>query len=85
VPQDTNLNLNFDIAMQRLEYNVNVSSALFYLSSVVLVLFTINYCWKRRRLYYYSSKLKGPLALPFLGSIHEFAGGIDCKANLINY
>ncbi|XP_068900357.1 cytochrome P450 4C1-like isoform X1 [Tenebrio molitor] len=52
------------------ENNLNVSSVLFHLSSVVLVLFIINYCWKRRKLYYHAAKLKGPFALPFLGSIH---------------
>ncbi|KAJ3620579.1 hypothetical protein MTP99_004514 [Tenebrio molitor] len=59
------------------EDNFNVSSVLFHLSSVVLVLFIINYCWKRRKLYYHASKINGPFALPFLGSIHLFAKGSD--------
>ncbi|XP_068914717.1 cytochrome P450 4C1-like [Tenebrio molitor] len=59
------------------EKNFNVSSVLFHLSSVVLVLFIINYCWKRRKLYYYTAKIKGPFALPFLGSIHLFLKGPD--------
>ncbi|XP_068902440.1 cytochrome P450 4C1-like [Tenebrio molitor] len=59
------------------ENNSNVSSVLFHLSSVVLVLFIINYCWKRRKLYYYAAKLKGPFALPFLGSIHLIVRGPD--------
>jgi hypothetical protein len=61
------------------ENNLNVSSVLFHLSSVVLVLFIINYCWKRRKLYYHTAKLKGPFALPFLGSIHLFSKGPDGK------
>jgi hypothetical protein len=61
------------------ENNLNVSSVLFHLSSVVLVLFVINYCWKRRKLYYHAAKLKGPFALPFLGSIHLFLKGLDGK------
>ncbi|KAJ3617676.1 hypothetical protein MTP99_006773 [Tenebrio molitor] len=59
------------------ENDFNVSSVLFHLSSVVLVLFITNYCWKRRKLYYYASKIKGPFALPFLGSIHLFVKSPD--------
>jgi hypothetical protein len=62
------------------ENNLNVSSVLFHLSSVVLVLFIINYCWKRRKLYYHAAKLKGPFALPFLGSIHHIVKGPDGKS-----
>jgi hypothetical protein len=61
------------------ENNLNVSSVLLHLSSVVLVLFIINYCWKRRKLYYHAAKIKGPFALQFLGSIHLFAKDPDGK------
>jgi hypothetical protein len=61
------------------ENDFNVSSVLFQLSSVVLVLFITNYCWKRRKLYYYAAKIKGPFALPFLGSIHLFIKSPDVK------
>ncbi|KAH0818879.1 hypothetical protein GEV33_003912 [Tenebrio molitor] len=39
--------------------------------------FVIKYFWKRRRIYYYSTKIEGPFGLPFVGTIHPFIKGKD--------
>jgi hypothetical protein len=41
--------------------------------------FVIKYFWKRRRIYYYSTKIEGPFGLPFVGTIHPFIKGKDGK------
>jgi hypothetical protein len=44
---------------------------------IFVVGFVIKYFWKRRRIYYYSTKIEGPFGLPFVGTIHPFIKGKD--------
>ncbi|XP_068900871.1 cytochrome P450 4C1-like isoform X3 [Tenebrio molitor] len=54
-----------------------IGNLLLTLLLIFVVGFLIKYCWKRRRIYYYSAKIEGPFGLPFLGTIHPFLKGKD--------
>jgi hypothetical protein len=56
-----------------------IGNLLLTLLLIFVVGLLIKYCWKRRRIYYYSAKIEGPFGLPFLGTIHPFLKGKDGK------
>jgi hypothetical protein len=61
-----------------------ISNILLTLLLIFVVGFVIKYCWKKRRIYYYSTKIEGPFGLPFLGTIHPFIKGKDGKKLMYN-
>ncbi|CAH1382820.1 unnamed protein product, partial [Tenebrio molitor] len=71
------LSLTNMLTMEILGEYFTIGNLLLTLLLIFVVGFLIKYCWKRRRIYYYSAKIEGPFGLPFLGTIHPFLKGKD--------
>jgi hypothetical protein len=65
--------------MEILAEYFTIGNLLLTLLLIFVVGFVVQYFWKRRRIYCYSAKIKGPFGLPFLGTIHPFLKGKDGK------
>ncbi|XP_044260315.1 cytochrome P450 4g15-like [Tribolium madens] len=54
--------------------NLNITPALIWVLLIIILYFIIKYNWRRRWLYYYGSKIDGPIGWPIIGSAHYFIG-----------
>nr|XP_015836192.1 PREDICTED: uncharacterized protein LOC103313316 [Tribolium castaneum] len=53
----------------------NATSVLLYTFLTLILFLVLKNFWKKRRLYYYGSKISGPFSWPIIGSAHLFFSG----------